>query len=121
MRRLGPLDAVTKQFQTEPTAEKVTHYRKDIDGLRALAVVPVVLFHAGVAPFSGGFTGVDVFFVISGYLITSASQTHISCPDCCPNFRLGRYVATAAVPTTRRFRRKRSGDHAVRFECALLE
>ena len=59
-------------FKTEPTREKVTHYRKDIDGLRALAAVPApVLFHAGVGPFSGGFTGVDVFFVISGYLITS--------------------------------------------------
>lgn len=46
-------------------------YRREIDGLRALAVVPVVLFHAGVERFSGGFVGVDVFFVISGYLITS--------------------------------------------------
>ena len=46
-------------------------YRAEIDGLRALAVVPVILFHAGFNPFSGGFVGVDVFFVISGYLITT--------------------------------------------------
>lgn len=46
-------------------------YRADIDGLRALAVVPVVLFHAGVEIFLGGFVGVDVFFVISGFLITT--------------------------------------------------
>jgi peptidoglycan/LPS O-acetylase OafA/YrhL len=46
-------------------------YRREIDGLRALAVVPVILFHAGFEIFSGGFVGVDVFFVISGYLITS--------------------------------------------------
>jgi peptidoglycan/LPS O-acetylase OafA/YrhL len=46
-------------------------YRAEIDGLRALAVVPVILFHAGFGLFSGGFVGVDVFFVISGYLITT--------------------------------------------------
>lgn len=46
-------------------------YRREIDGLRALAVIPVMLFHAGFQLFSGGFVGVDVFFVISGYLITS--------------------------------------------------
>ena len=46
-------------------------YRADIDGLRALAILPVVLFHAGVPGFGGGYVGVDVFFVISGYLITS--------------------------------------------------
>lgn len=46
-------------------------YRPEIDGLRALAVLPVVLFHAGYGLFQGGYVGVDIFFVISGYLITS--------------------------------------------------
>ena len=46
-------------------------YRPEIDGLRTVAVVPVVLFHAGFSVFAGGFVGVDVFFVISGYLITT--------------------------------------------------
>ena len=46
-------------------------YRREIDGLRALAVLPVILFHAGFSAFGGGFVGVDIFFVISGYLITS--------------------------------------------------
>ncbi|PVA11643.1 hypothetical protein DC366_01370 [Pelagivirga sediminicola] len=46
-------------------------YRPEIDGLRAVAVVPVILFHAGFSAFSGGYVGVDVFFVISGYLITT--------------------------------------------------
>lgn len=46
-------------------------YRPEVDGLRAVAVIPVILFHAGFSTFSGGFVGVDIFFVISGYLITT--------------------------------------------------
>ena len=46
-------------------------YRAEIDGLRAIAVVPVIFFHAGFDLFSGGFVGVDIFFVVSGYLITT--------------------------------------------------
>ena len=52
-------------------------YRPEIDGLRAIAVIPVVIYHAGFEFFSGGFAGVDVFFVISGYLIASIIYSEI--------------------------------------------
>ncbi len=53
-------------------------YRPEIDGLRALAVIPVILFHGGSNIFSGGFLGVDIFFVISGYLITGIILEELS-------------------------------------------
>jgi peptidoglycan/LPS O-acetylase OafA/YrhL len=55
-----------------PTAgrSRAPAYRPDIDGLRALAVIAVILFHSGIPGFKGGYVGVDIFFVISGYLIT---------------------------------------------------
>jgi len=69
----GPVEA---RRMVVPAARS-TAYRPEIDGLRALAILPVVFFHYGVPGFRGGFVGVDVFFVISGYLITSLIQNEI--------------------------------------------
>jgi peptidoglycan/LPS O-acetylase OafA/YrhL len=56
-------------------------YRPDIDGLRAVAVISVVLFHAGFRRFGGGFVGVDIFFVISGFLITRIVRDQVARGD----------------------------------------
>lgn len=50
---------------------RALRYRPEIDGLRALAILPILLLHSGVTGLRGGFVGVDIFFVISGYLITT--------------------------------------------------
>lgn len=61
---------------SEPTLKPT--YRPEIDGLRAVAVLPVMLFHAGIGWFEGGYVGVDVFFVLSGYLITAILLKELS-------------------------------------------
>lgn len=56
---------------------KSLNYRPEIDGLRALAVISVIFYHANLEYFKGGFVGVDIFFVISGYLITKIIITEL--------------------------------------------
>ena len=66
----------TEGVQGRRSAQK--EFRPDIEGLRAVAVVAVVLFHAEVPGVGGGFVGVDVFFVISGFLITGLLWREVS-------------------------------------------
>ena|ERR1035437_5620324 len=61
-----------------PSSKASLQYRPDIDGLRAVAVLSVIAFHTGMFGLSGGYVGVDVFFVISGYLISSIVFTEIA-------------------------------------------
>ena len=56
-------------------------YRPDIDGLRALSVLAVVVYHLEPRWLPGGFCGVDVFFVISGYVVSSSLLAHASSAD----------------------------------------
>jgi len=65
-------------MQSPPIHNAALHYRPDIDGLRAVAVLSVMAFHFGIFHLTGGFVGVDVFFVISGYLISSIILSDIA-------------------------------------------
>lgn len=62
-------------MQHQAISHSNQYYRPDIDGLRAIAIVLVVAYHTLPSKFPGGFIGVDIFFVISGYLITKILQT----------------------------------------------
>ena len=63
--------------RTPATADLLTGFRADIEGMRAVAVIAVLLYHSTLGPFRGGFIGVDVFFVVSGYLITGVLLNEI--------------------------------------------
>src|SRR3954447_4304183 len=73
--------------------ERDSWFRPDIEGLRAVAVLAVVLFHAGVPGLGGGFVGVDVFFVISGFLITGLLWREVRSSG---TVRLGRFYGARA-------------------------
>ncbi|HWS94492.1 MAG TPA: acyltransferase, partial [Mycobacterium sp.] len=72
---------------------KRTGFRPDIEGLRAVAVIAVVLYHAGVPGVTGGYIGVDVFFVISGFLITGLLWREVTTEN---TIRLGRFYGARA-------------------------
>jgi peptidoglycan/LPS O-acetylase OafA/YrhL len=67
----SPYEARDREHRTEMLKDKKTQYRPDIDVLRAISIFVVTFFHLSIPGFSGGFIGVDIFFVISGFLMTS--------------------------------------------------
>ena len=88
--RLGNRETLPAHYPLQMTNTK---YQPHIDGLRAIAVLVVLLFHLGVSGFPGGFVGVDVFFVISGFLITRLIRSEI---DETGTFAFGRFYLRRA-------------------------
>ena len=90
---MSQVDSVSPVQEVQGQPAPKTGFRPDIEGLRAVAVVAVVLFHAGVPGVGGGFIGVDVFFVISGFLITGMLWREVSTTG---GVRLGRFYGARA-------------------------
>ena len=90
---MSQVDGVSPVREVRSERAPKSGFRADIEGLRAVAVVAVVLFHAGVPGVGGGFVGVDVFFVISGFLITGMLWREVSTTG---GVRLSRFYGARA-------------------------
>ena len=85
--------AANRQIPHAGSADSRSTFRPDVEGLRAIAVLAVVLFHADLPGLGGGFIGVDVFFVISGFLITGLLWREVNTNG---SVRLGRFYGARA-------------------------
>ena len=105
MRMLAPssLSLRRRGVLKEERDASASHFRADIEGLRAVAVLLVVGYHAGVPWLPGGYVGVDVFFVLSGYLITGLLADEVERSG---TISLRRFYARRA----RRLARRRARD-----------
>jgi peptidoglycan/LPS O-acetylase OafA/YrhL len=90
---MSQVDSVSPVQGVQDQSLRQKDFRPDIEGLRAVAVLAVVLFHAGVPGVGGGFIGVDVFFVISGFLITGMLWREVSVTG---GVQMGRFYGARA-------------------------